>query len=30
METSELKINFHIENKRDKFNKKYPIKLFYK
>jgi len=22
METSELKINFHIENKRDKFNKK--------
>lgn len=30
METFELKINFHIENKKDKFNKKYPITLFYK
>ena len=30
METPELKINFHIENKRDKFNKKHPIKPFYK
>ena len=30
METPELKINVHIENKRDKFNKKHPIKPFYK